>query len=116
MRFAVLARVVAAAACVTLVAAATLERRESEDVNIAGIMGAIENLPLPIASFPDIDLPLDGLPINGLPLYGLPLDDLPINGLPLGDLPINGLPLGDALAPLSATDGVSARAVVAPVP
>ena len=32
MRFAVLARVVAAAACVTLVAAATLEGRELEDL------------------------------------------------------------------------------------
>ena len=31
MRFAVLARVVVAAACVTLVAAATLEQRELED-------------------------------------------------------------------------------------
>ena len=33
MRFAVLARAVAAAACVTLVAAATLERRELEDLS-----------------------------------------------------------------------------------
>ena len=32
MRFAVLARVVVAAACVTLVAASTLERRELEDL------------------------------------------------------------------------------------
>ena len=43
MHFTVLARVVAAAACVTLVAASTLERREPDDSSILDIIDTLNS-------------------------------------------------------------------------